>query len=153
MDFMPEPRSLDHLLAQVTRLHHERARTQIGALGLHRGQPPLIITLSEGDGRTHTELAEHLHVTPATVTKMVQRMESAGFVRRQPDSDDQRISRVYLTQTGREVSEQLSALFSTLDVETFAGFTPEERTRLHQLLLRVRDNLLRTATSPDQDQQ
>ncbi|MBN1921917.1 MAG: MarR family transcriptional regulator [Anaerolineae bacterium] len=150
---MPEPRSLDHLLAQVARLHHERARTQFGALGLHRGQPQLIMALSEEDGRTHTELAEYLHVTPATVTKMVQRMESTGFVQRWPDADDQRVSRVNLTLAGRQAAKQLNVLFQTLDVETFAGFAPEERTRLHQLLLRVRDNLLRTATSPDQDQQ
>ena len=153
MDFMPEPKSLDHLLAQVSRLHHERARTQFSAWGLHRGQPPLIMALWEEDDRTHTELAEYLHVTPATVTKMVQRMESAGFVQRRPDTDDQRISRVTLTPAGRQAGEQLSTLFDTLDAETFAGFTSEEREFLQQLLRRVRDNLLRAASFPNEDQQ
>ncbi len=149
MQFMPEPRSLDHLLAQVSRLHHERARAQIGALGLHRGQPPLILALWEKDGRTHTELAEYLYVTPATVTKMVQRMESAGFVQRQPDTEDQRISRVTLTESGRQTGRELNALFHTLDAETFAGLTQEERTILHRFLLRVRENLLRGINLPD----
>lgn len=153
MGFMPEPRSLDHLLAQVSRLQHERARTQFGALGLHRGQPQLILALSEEDSRTHTELAEYLHVTPATVTKMVQRMENAGFVQRQPDTNDQRVSRVTLTPAGSQAGEQLSMLFDTLDAETFAGFTLKEREILQQLLRRVRDNLLRAASFPNEDQQ
>lgn len=145
MSFMPEPRSLDHLLGQVCRLHHERARAQLHTLGLHRGQPPLILALWEADGRTHTELADYLHVTPATVTKMVQRMESAGFVQRQPDADDQRVSRVYLTEAGRDVVGNLQRVFETLDADTFAGLTPEEHATLHRLLLQVRENLLRDA--------
>lgn len=149
MTFMPEPRSLDHLLAQVARLHHERARQQISALGLHRGQPHLIMSLKEEDGRTHTALAAYLHVTPATVTKMVQRMEHAGFVQRQADAADERVSRVYLTAAGRETGTRLDDLFESLDAATFAGLTREERETLHGLLLRVRDNLLRGTDWPN----
>lgn len=36
--------------------------------------------LHENEGLTHTELAVRLGVVPATVTKMLQRMERAGFV-------------------------------------------------------------------------
>lgn len=145
MSYMPEPKSLDHLLAQVSRLHHERARAQFSALGLHRGQPPLLLALQEHEGRTHTELADVLHVTPATMTRMVQRLECAGFVQRQPDQNDQRVSRVFLTEKGRQTAERLQALFRTLDEETFTGLSPEEQATLHRLLLCVRDNLLRTA--------
>ncbi len=152
MLFMTEPRSLDHMLAQVYQLHHERARAQVHALGLYRGQPSLIFALAEADGRTQTELAAQLHVTPATVTKMVQRMESAGFVQRQPDADDQRISRVYLTAAGRAVSADLERIFATFDAETFAGLDAAERKTLHCLLARIRANLLRCAVGdPDAD--
>ena len=80
------------LLAQVCRLHHTRAQAMLEALGLYRGQPPVLHFLHEEDGLTHSALAVRLNVTPATVTKMLQRMENAGWVIRRPDAVDQRVS-------------------------------------------------------------
>jgi DNA-binding MarR family transcriptional regulator len=142
---MPEPRSLDHLLIQICRLRHSRGRTEFRALGLHRGQPPVLLALWEEEGRTHSEIAEYLHVTPATVTKMLQRMEKAGFVARKPDTEDARVSRVYLTQAGREVRSDLQRVLDTFDEQTFAGFTVEERVLSRRFLLQIRENLLRAS--------
>jgi MarR family transcriptional regulator, organic hydroperoxide resistance regulator len=138
-----EPESLDFLLAQVSRLHHTRAHTLLEAIGLYRGQPPVLRALWAQEGLTHTELAEHLHLTPATVTKMLQRMEKTGFVLRQPDSEDQRVSRVYLTEAGRAIRSQVQAVWQTMEQEVFAGFTEEERALLRHFLLQLRENLRR----------
>lgn len=142
MHHMAEPKSLDHLLGQVCHLHHGRIRTKFRELGLYRGQPAVLEALMEEDGRTHSDLAAWMHVTPATVTKMIQRMEKAGHVGRRDDPDDLRISRVYLTEDGRAVHAQLQAVFRAVDTETFAGFTSEERAQLEQLLRKIRSNLL-----------
>jgi DNA-binding MarR family transcriptional regulator len=145
---MPQKRlseSSDFLLAQVCRLHHSRARTLLEELGLFRGQPPLLFALWEEEGRTHSELAEHLHVQPATITKMIKRMERTGFVERRQDTEDQRVSRVYLTDAGRDIRDAVEGVLRELEEQTFAGFSSEERALLNQLLLRVRDNLRREA--------
>ena len=141
MTRMEEPRSLDHLLSQVCRLHYKRGRSRLRALGLHRGQPPLLIILSEEEGRTHSELAARLHVTPPTVSKMLQRMEKAGFVERKADPDDHRISRVYLTPLGRKTHENLQRVLEEFDQETFVGLNSEERSLLQKCLFRIRENL------------
>ncbi|MGQ9681975.1 MAG: MarR family winged helix-turn-helix transcriptional regulator [Anaerolineae bacterium] len=143
MDCWGEPEALDLLFAQVSRLHHARAHEHLEALGLYHGQPPVLRALWEQEGLTHTELAERLRVTPATMSRMLQRMERAGFVLRRPDAVDQRISRVYLTEAGRNVEEEVRRVVRTMDAESFAGLAPEERETLRALLLRVRDNLLR----------
>ncbi len=137
--------SIDRLLAQICRMHYSRARELLHGIGLYRGQPPLLETLHEQEGLTHTELAARLGVVPATVTRMLQRMEKAGFVVRQPDPEDQRISRVYLTDAGREIRAEMRALLRSLAADTFAGFTLEERVLLRRLLLQVHDNLARVA--------
>lgn len=136
------PESLDFLLAQVSRLHHTRAHTLFESLGLYRGQPPVLHALWDQDGLTHSELAERLHVTPATMTRMIQRMEKAGFVTRRPDEQDQRVSRVHLTKAGRAIRAKLQAVWQTMESETFAGLTPAEQVELRQLLLKIRANLL-----------
>jgi DNA-binding MarR family transcriptional regulator len=140
----PEPQTLDFLLAQVSRLHHQRAHELLEKLGLYRGQPPVLFALQEQDGLAHSELAEQLGITPATTTRMIQRMEKAGFVQRRPDADDQRISRVYLTKAGRAVHSKLEAIFQQMEVENFRGFNSRERVVLCGFLLRLRENLRQT---------
>lgn len=137
--------SIDFLLAQVCRLHHSRARALLEEFGLFRGQPPLLFALWEEEGLTHSELAEHLHVQPATITKMIKRMERAGFVERNQDAEDQRVSRVYLTDAGRNIRGAVEGVLLELEEQTFAGFSSEDRALLDQFLLRIRHNLMREA--------
>jgi DNA-binding MarR family transcriptional regulator len=134
------------LLSQICHLHHSRVRQLLGALGLHRGQPQVLRTLWEREGLTQSEIAERLQKAAATVTKMLQRMEKAGFIRREPDVEDQRISRVYLTDVGHAVQTEVRAVLDTIDAEVIAGFTVEERVLLGRLLLQMRENLLYAAT-------
>ena len=80
---MQEPHhSLGLALANICRLHHARIHILLESVGLYRGQPPLLFALWHQDGQTHSELAERLHVTPATITRMIQRMEKTGFLER-----------------------------------------------------------------------
>lgn len=141
MSPLPEPQHLDFLLAQVSRLHHHRAHELLDKIGMYRGQPHVIDLLHEQDGLTHRELAEQLEVTPATVTKMIQRMEKAGFLQRKSDTDDQRVSRVYLTKAGRDVHSALQAFQQQMESDSFRGFSKEERTIMRGFLLRLRENL------------
>jgi len=137
-----EPESTGFILSQVCRLSHARGHELLHKLDLHRGQHNILRALWAQDGLTHTELAQAAHVRPATITTTVQRMEKAGFVTRARDAKDQRVSRVYLTQSGREIRESVEQVWSQLDEERFAGFTSEERLLLRQLLLQVRENLI-----------
>ena len=134
---------LNFLLANVSHLHHSRARQQFEALKLYRGQPPVLRALWQEEGQTQTELAEKMQIAPATLTKMLQRMQKAGFIQRQADKSDQRVSRVYLTEKGHAVQGQLEQTFARMETETFANFTLEERLLLRRFLLQVRDNLLK----------
>ena len=139
----PQAETLDFMLTQVCKLHRSRAHTLLEELGLYHGQPPMLFALWAQDGQTHTELAARLHIQPATMSKMVQRMEHAGFVGRRDDPEDQRVSRVFLTDTGRAIKENVHQVWRTLEDETFAGFTLEEHVLLRRFLLQMRENLLR----------
>jgi DNA-binding MarR family transcriptional regulator len=138
----PLPESIDFLLAQICHLHHSRVHQLLEGLGLYRGQPPVLRILWREEGLTHTELAARLNITPATLSKMLQRMEKAGFLKRTPDPLDQRVSRVYLTETGRAVQSDVQRVLERIEAETFAGFSPEELPVLRQYLMRIRENLL-----------
>jgi DNA-binding MarR family transcriptional regulator len=136
------PETMDFLLANVCHLHHSRAHQLFEAIGLYRGQPPVLLALWAQEGLAQTELAERLKIAPATVTKMLQRMEKTGFIQRKPDAEDQRVSRVYLTKAGRAIQGDVETVWKTMEAETFANFTLEERGLLRRFLLQMRENLL-----------
>ncbi len=142
-----EAESLDSLFAQICRLKHARIHTLLEALGLYRGQPSVLQALWEQEGLMHTDLARRLQVQPATITKMLQRMEKAGFVERRPDPSDQRVSRVYLTGAGRAVRADVQQVWRQLEEEAFAGFAHAERDLLRQFFLHIRENLKHVTSS------
>ncbi len=136
------PEEINFLLIELMRQHFFRVHTLMKGTGIYRGQPPLLHELWKEEGCSQADLAARLHIQPATVTKMLQRMEQAGFVERRPDPDDQRVSRVYLTEAGRAVREDICRREQQVGEDALAGFTPVERAYLADFLIRMRDNLL-----------
>jgi DNA-binding MarR family transcriptional regulator len=140
-----DPRSLDHLLAQVCRLHHAHFHELLSGTGVFRGQPPVLDALWEHDGLTHNELAAQLHVTPATMSRMIKRMANAELLTTRRDPNDKRVSRVYLTDAGLTMRTTLQQAFKTSEADAFADFTLEERVLLRRFLMQIRSNLIRVA--------
>lgn len=140
---MTDPYHVDTstVVPRLCKAFHERARQDLEPLGLFKGQPHVIQVLWEQDGLSQGELGEAMLLQPATVNKMVQRMEAAGFVARRPDDRDQRISRVYLTDKGRSVKPALDAGWVTVADDMFAGFSAEELVHFEALIQRVIENL------------
>lgn len=133
--------TIGYLLARVCKAHYLRAGVLLEEIGLYRGQQFVLGVLWSEEGITQSELADRLGVHPATVSNALQRMERAGFVERRPDLEDQRVSRVYLTDAGREIQRPVERIWAELEVETMEGLSEEERDRLEQLLERVYENL------------
>jgi DNA-binding MarR family transcriptional regulator len=135
-----------HLLAQTCKLLRARAHASLGGIGLCGGQQFVLHALWNEEGITHSELAGRLNVRPATITNALKRMEKAGLVERRHDTEDQRVSRAYLTDAGRDIRDAVEAVWSGLEERAFAGFDAQERARFGQFLLRIHENLLRETT-------
>jgi len=128
---------------QFLRQHFTRLHTLSEEIGIYRGQPPLLRALSENEGCTQRELAEEMHLTAATVTRMLQRMQQSGLLERRPDPDDQRVTRVYLTPKGRAILGDIRKRAQQVSEEMLVGFSEQEQAQLASYLNRMRDNLLK----------
>lgn len=133
--------SIGALLVQICKAHRNKAQELLSRIDLYPGQEFLLLNLWPEDGLTHSEIAESLCVQPATVTKMLDRLVRTGLVRRQQDFNDQRVSRVYLTERGRKLLQPIEQLWDELEQISFANLTLEERLLLRRLLLQVYENL------------
>jgi len=137
--------NLYHIFGEIIRLHYHRSHNLLDKLGIYPGQPPMLFTLYHKDGQSQKELAEKIKIKPATITVMLGRMEKSELVTRRQDTEDQRISRVYITEKGKKVCEELKNVFIALNEECFSNFTDDDKVLLRRLLTQMRDNLMKAA--------
>lgn len=114
-------------------------------LGLTYTQYIAIIALWEEDDQTVTSLGEKLFLESNTLTPILKKLETMGYVRRRRDPADERQVRVGLTEAGHRLRQ--SALGK--GVVSQARLTPEQATQLQQTLVEVRGSLLDAARQQD----
>jgi DNA-binding MarR family transcriptional regulator len=110
--------------------------------GLHFGQNYVLAELWGRDGQTPREIAASLQVTPPTITKAATRMEDAGLLERRADDSDNRLVRLWLTDTGRALRVPIEAELEKIEAEVTAGLGKAERTQLMNALEKVRSSAI-----------
>ncbi|MBW3557400.1 MAG: MarR family transcriptional regulator [Actinobacteria bacterium] len=80
------------------------------------------------------ELAAVERVQPPTVTKLVARLEELGFVVREADQQDRRVTKVRLAEGGKRYIARSRTRKDAYLAERLQRFTPEERAALAQAL-------------------
>lgn len=135
-------KSATYRLAQAAKAQRTRAGVHLSALGLFPGQEVVLKSLAETDGRTMSALAADLGVQPPTVTKMVTRLATYGFVVRQTSEKDGRLARVFLTETGRALIDEVDKVWKRLEKEALDDIDDKDRKRLRKLLRKMEKNLL-----------
>jgi DNA-binding MarR family transcriptional regulator len=83
------------------------------------------------------QIAELLGVDQPRATRLVQAVVETGHARREADPDDARRTLVVLTEEGRAFAARARGARSELVEQALAGFTPEERVQLAELLSRL----------------
>ncbi|NHN30779.1 MarR family winged helix-turn-helix transcriptional regulator [Paenibacillus agricola] len=134
--------SLHFVFSKVMRTHWHKMHELLQHQEVFPGQPPLLFALSRKDGQSQKELAEQLHIQPATITVMLNRMVKTGLVERKQDDKDQRVSRVFLTQKGKLAHTEVRETFKAMDTQCFGNFSEEDKQLLRRLMLQVYDNLV-----------
>lgn len=133
--------TISHTLSRVARLHRAAAGQLLRRLGLHPGQELLMMQLWDHGPQPQAQLIEQLGLDASTVTRMVQRLEQAGFVRRRRSDTDRRAVLVEATAAAQALQEQVVQAWRELEELTLRGLDGPERDQLAGLLGRVEDNL------------
>ncbi len=130
-----------YLLTQVCKLYRALSNERLEVVGLHKGQELIMCELWKTPGATQSELVERLCVQPSTLTNSLNSMERSGLVQRQVDAEDQRVSRVYLTEQAKVVWPSVAQVWDDIEAQAFGQLSLEERVLLRRLLMQVAENL------------
>ena len=126
---------LSYLLARASHTVYREFDTQVRAAGLASLEWRLLATLSDGDGLTIGELAREILAQQPTLTKLVQRMEKAGWVQRGVDPADARRTLVFETRQGRDTVAALLARAKAHEDALLQGFSQRDVLALKKILL------------------
>ncbi|MDP1740119.1 MAG: MarR family winged helix-turn-helix transcriptional regulator [Polaromonas sp.] len=125
---------LSYLLARASHTVYREFHAQVRAAGLGPLEWRLLATLSDGDGLTIGELAREILAQQPTLTKLVQRMEKAGWVQRGADPADARRTLVFETKQGRATVAALLAQAKVHEDALLQGFSERDVTALKKIL-------------------
>lgn len=123
---------------QLRRLFDERVR----GLGLTGPQARLLLSLQRNPHENQAYYAERLEIEPITLTRIIDRLEDAGWVERQSDPADRRARILHLTDKSRGIVARLQASVEALFEDMLAGFDADERALFANLLERIAANLV-----------
>lgn len=138
---MEDIENLELLLSRVNRIHTNKINRILEEVNLHKGQPLMLTHLFRKDGVPQSLLAREMDISPATTGTMVKRLEKVGYVKRRRDSEDERISNVYLTKEGLKLGASLKELQEKMDRIVFDGFSEVEKEKMRDYLNRIIANL------------
>ncbi|MEU9146357.1 MarR family winged helix-turn-helix transcriptional regulator [Streptomyces sp. NPDC048349] len=128
---------VSHAISRVARLHRIAAGRALRDLGLHPGQEFLMMHLWDNGAVRQSELIKTVGLDPSTVTKMLQRLEQSGHVRRRPDPADRRASLVEATDTSCGLLVEVRRAWGDLERQTLGGLDETECAELTRLLGKV----------------
>ena len=132
---------LDHQLCfalyAASRTVTHAYRDGLEPLGLTYPQYLVLLVLWETDGVTVTDLGRRLHLDSGTLSPLLRRMETSGFVTRQRDEPDARKVTVHLTGAGRALRAKAEDVQRCL--LPVARISVEEATVLRDLARRLID--------------
>lgn len=105
-------------------------RAMRGEFGLSIAEQDMLSQLGlRGEMLRFVDLSERMNLSKAGITKMMDRLEKDGLVRRQPAAQDRRALNAVLTKKGEELVGKTRTLLRGWVKAHFADFLTESETR------------------------
>ena len=129
------------LFMKVDRHFMTKCFGQMQELGIYPGQIPVLGLVAKKDGLSQRVLAKILNIKPPTVNVSVQRLEKAGFLYKKPDEKDQRVTRIYLTEKGKETKAKALERIHKNEAVMLEGFSEAEQCLLRRFQEQILANI------------
>lgn len=129
------------LFGQVMHAYMQKSMAVFKEFKVHPGQAFLLKILNAKDGLSQKELAEHIGVKPPSITVMLKKLEAECHIQKEQDEKDQRITRIFITESGKELAAKVNDALHEMEKQAFSNMTELEIMMLRRLLLQMKENL------------
>lgn len=135
------PHSLGYRIKLLSQILGRTFQERLEPFGLTTFHWVVLCCLWEEDGLATSTIGERLQQVGGTLTGVLDRMEERGLVRRERDTRDRRIWRIWLTEAGKQLETVLPPIAAEIREQAMAGFSIAEREMLSQLIDQAIANL------------
>jgi DNA-binding MarR family transcriptional regulator len=132
--------ALGFLVVQAKHRLGHLMEQELEALDLTSAQFSVLIHLFHQKAIAPAEFCRLLDYDPGAMTRLLDRIEKKGFIRRTPHPHDARSILIELTESGRELYPLILPRVSNTYNRLLTGFTREEARQLEHLLRRILQN-------------
>jgi len=119
----------------IDALDRELAQFEISA-----AQLIVLASVANGEADSASGLCKSISYDPGAMTRMIDRLEQKGLVRRVPNAEDRRATNLELTAAGRALYPQLISAKETVQAQFLRGFGADDVRVLERLLKRMIEN-------------
>jgi DNA-binding MarR family transcriptional regulator len=132
------------LCCEISRLFHTRLRESgnIDGIMSQPGARLVLSLLAIKDGISQKELVNETHLRPPSVSVIIKKMADEDIVRIETDKNDLRVTRIYLTEHGKDIDRSHIERIKNFDAIAHASLSDEETQTLMLLLSKIRSDLL-----------
>ena len=133
-------------IAIINRAFHKKLDEKAAAMGLTAVQLRVLGSVSRLEAAGETEIHQNdleriEHVTHPAMTKLLQRLESKGFIRCVPSALDRRYKKITCTERSAGIHHMILEQDEEVLSELCRNFTREQREALQQLADRLLENI------------
>jgi DNA-binding MarR family transcriptional regulator len=122
------------LLAKAYQKAHGEFKRRLHSYGLTPIQHLVLEALWDKDGLSAGDIGKKLIFDGATLSGVLDRLSSGGWITKTLDSEDKRILRIYLTSKSKDLKPKLSEERDQTNNDLLSPFTLEEKVLLKRLL-------------------
>lgn len=142
----------------IRRLHNatrQRIDEALNEMDLTSAQGPIIgYLMLRPNPPCPKDIEQEFHLSHATVSGLLSRMEKKGFIRQEEDSDDRRCKRIYPLPKAKECGGRIHRTIIEGEKQMVQGFSEEEQAMFADYLTRAARNMgISTNTCENQNKE
>jgi MarR family transcriptional regulator for hemolysin len=118
--------SLGYLVNRATRSMARQLAEELRPTGIGLGPWAVLLFLWARDGMTQAELSRVVAIEPPTIARTLDRMVRDRLVTRAADEADARLTRIWLTERGRALQNELVPRAVAVNARNLARLTEHE---------------------------
>ncbi|HIY89986.1 MAG TPA: MarR family transcriptional regulator [Candidatus Merdibacter merdipullorum] len=134
-------KSFNLMMFRLHQSSRSRLRPGMTKAGLSSGQPKVLLYVRDHDACRMKDVSRYCSITPATASKIIEKLQRDGFLECSRKTDDRRSVFLHITKKGEEALVQWEETCARLEEEMLQGFDRSEQDQFYDFLLRAYDNL------------